>query len=328
MLGAYFQEADSGSLGIVTREAADPVDDKTQPAAFSALARGGIVKGAGIRLLGAGQVLTEGCRRTPDNRLSFGRARAQVSAQAYDWARLRAPVLVEDFGELRARLQMLPPRSLRPRRSGEDFHVLPIAAHSVPLFDPARQLITVTLQDHAGGTVQLRLPWTARSAAGCDAVLTQIPENSLRYVSGEIGLSSNGPTINPAALIVGREGRPAMIQPWVDEAPGAAPGTTPSLPVVELFNDSGCGAIPGVWMTCGNLLAEWLMTGTQHQSLASKEAWKRMRNTASQSGSPVAASVASDIVQALHCEREGHAGTTPGALGRALVAWRAAVDLG
>jgi hypothetical protein len=327
-LGAYFQEADSGSLGIVTREVADPDDHKTELSPFSDLARGGIVKGAGIRLLGAGQVLTESCRRTPDNRLSFGRARAQVSAQAYDWARLRAPVLVEDFGELRTRLQMLPPRSLRPRRAGEDFHVLPISAHSVPKFDPTSQLITATLQDHAGGTVQLRLPWTARSAAGCEAVLTRIPENSLRYVSGEIGLSAHGPTINPAALILSGGGTISMIQPWVDDAPAASSGGNSSLPVRELPNGTNGGAIPAVWATCGALLAEWLMIGANHQSTTSWQLWEKLHEEASQSGSPVAAAVAGEIINALHREREGQAKATAGALGRALVAWRAAVDVG
>ncbi|RYD31773.1 MAG: hypothetical protein EOP86_17175, partial [Verrucomicrobiaceae bacterium] len=328
-LGAYLQEAGSGSLGVVTREVADPGDGETDPGDFAALARAGLVKGAGIRQLGSGQVLTESCRRTPDNRLAFGRARAQVSTQAYEWENLRAPVLVGDFAELRARLSLLPPRSLRPRRDGEDFHVLPIDSNTAPVFDPATQLITATLRDTTGGTAQLRLPWTARGEAGCEAVLRRLTENGTLFVSGQVGLSPAGLTINPAAIILRGEPR-VMLQPWVDETPMAD-----SVNPVEPRGLSGLphpktdsGALPASWQTCGGLLMDWLVTGKHHQAASAQDAWRRLREESAARGSHTAAAVAADMLQALHALREGHDAAAGPAVARALTVWRSAVDLG
>lgn len=329
-LGAYLQEAGSGSLGVVTREVADPVDDKTEPGDFAALARAGLVKGAGIRLLGGGQVLTESCRRTPDNRLSFGRARAQVSTQAYAWETLRAPVLVGDFAELRARLSLLPPRSLRPRRDGEDFHVLPIESNTAPVFDPATQIITATLRDTAGGTVRLRLPWTARGAAGCGMVLQRLAENGALFVSGQVGLSLAGLTINPAAIILRGEPR-RMLQPWVDEKP-AVDGLDPLDSMDELPCQASDvtlgGGLPESWRICGTLLMDWLVTGGQHQAGGSaREAWQRLQEESAARGNHAVAAVAAEILQALHGLREGRDSAAGPAIHRALVAWRSALDL-
>ncbi len=47
----------------------------------------------------------QGCRRSPDRVLTLGRRQLTANPQAFAWEKLRAPVLAEDFGEIRGRLE-------------------------------------------------------------------------------------------------------------------------------------------------------------------------------------------------------------------------------
>lgn len=313
VLAAFMQEAGTGSLGAVMREVADPADGELQD--FAALARAGMVKGAGIRALGSGQILTESCRRTPDNRLAFGRARAQVSTQAFEWSKLRVPVLVEDFAELRARLGLLPPRSLRPRRMGEDFHVLPVAANTPVEFDRTTQSLTSVLTDTGGVSVTLVLPWHSRAAAGTARMEESLTENAAAFVSGHVSLTSAGLVIEPAGIVLRSGG---FLQPWVDE-PGEMTGGN----VIT----TGAGrevppALPDAWQECGALLADLLVTGSGH---ARPDKWAALAAEAPADGCELAGRLAAAVAGELRRRREG-ADVPADSVLQALAAWRCAVD--
>ncbi len=319
-LAAFMQEAGTGSPGAVMREVAHPADGAPQD--FAAMARVGMVKGAGIRALGAGQVIAEGCRRTPDHRLAFGRARAQVSPQSFEWEKLRAPVLVEDFAELRARLSLLPPRSLRPRRIGEDFHVLPVAANTAASFDPATQTLTAELTDTAGQRVKLALPWHARAAAGLGRLTAGLTENAAAFVSGAVSLTPAGLAIVPAGVVL-RGAERTLVQPWVDERAEAQ--AVVSSEEASAFSESPPDSpLPPAWRECGELLADLLVTGC---SRAREDRWRQLAADSEPAGSLLSAQSARGVAESLRRAREGAAASTGDAAARALVAWRAALDV-
>lgn len=246
---SYLQDVATGTMVALGRDFADPVAESGAGPAEAArdywkLAQTPAVKGATFAALGAGQLTIQGGKRSSANRLVVGRGRAVVNPQAFTWEQVRAPVLVEDFDELRARLNLLPPASLRPRRVAEDFHVVPIAGVANAGFDAAAQVVHARLLDAAGGLAALVHPSYSRGREGVDALLVRLacePE-SLRFVAGHSTLGPHGLVIHPVALVF--ETTPAtprqVLQPWVDRTrPLDAPPPPPLTPSTTVRSSEG-----------------------------------------------------------------------------------------
>jgi hypothetical protein len=220
-LEAYLQDVDTGTVVVLERDFANPAADSAEgPRPVWKLAQTTALKGASFAILGAGQLVLQGGKRTPGNQLVVGRGRAVVNPQAFTWEQVRAPVFAEDFEELRARLSLLPPASLRPRRVAEDFHVVPIAGVAAAGFDPASQMVRAILRDARGGVAALEHPFDSRAEEGTNALLEQLtlqPAN-LRYVAAHARLGPIGLVLAPVALVFqdGASNRRQAIQPWVD----------------------------------------------------------------------------------------------------------------
>jgi hypothetical protein len=155
-----------------------------------------------------------------------------VNPQNFSWENLRPPALAESFSEIRERLQLLPPPSLRPRRVAEDFHVCPIARVAEAAFNSATQTIEAVLEDARGEHALLRHPFTSRGSEGAERLLGSLmtsPER-IRYVSGPMRLTSSGLLIEPVAVVLEDQGR-SVIQPWIDRHSDARSAAT--LPKVE-----------------------------------------------------------------------------------------------
>jgi hypothetical protein len=215
---AYLQDANSGSMVAVGREFLDPPPDvKEEPKPFWQLARTPAVKGASFAQLGAGQLLTSGGRRATDHHLVLGRAKATVNPQNFSWESLRLPVLADGFAEVRARLGVLPPASLRPRRVAEDFHVVAVAKVEAVAFRPDTQSVEAVVADAKGDRAVLRHPFTSRGSGGAErllARLTQAPAG-LRFVAGPMRLAGDGLLVEPVALVWDGPTR-TILQPWID----------------------------------------------------------------------------------------------------------------
>lgn len=237
-----------------------------------------------------------------------------MSPQAFEWEKLRAPVLVEDFTELRARLALLPPPVLRPRRMGEDFHVLPVAANSPAVFDPASQRMTSVLTDAGGARVQLALPWHSRGAAGMTALGADLRKHRAVCIRTRFP-DSRRPDHRT------RRCRAAVRTPAHDPAMGGRTSAGP-FEAAALAGSTEASPLPESWQECGELLADLLVTGTRSGSV---EAWSRLAETAAVSGAIHCGDLAGRIAAGLRCRREGLSGAS-GDIAAALGAWRMAVD--
>ncbi len=255
-LEAYLQDSDSGAVlvmakdfplprldansGLVTRPAAPP-----EPAPFWRLAQTNVAKGVPLGAVGGGQLLVRGGKRSPAGRFSAGRAPVALNPQSYQWDKLRQPLLVEDFGELGARLAGMPPAAMRPRRRGEDIHVVPLAGVENARFDRGKQMLLGRLMDRNGGSAVLAHPFTSRGAAGFEALLracaTQPRE--LRFVSARFTRRGGELVAQPLALVWGDGAARRAIQPWVDQAePGG--GTAAGGSAANAVLEEGTG-LPG-----------------------------------------------------------------------------------
>jgi hypothetical protein len=218
-LVAYLIDADTGGMAVLSKEFADPKpDSKQEPKTFPELARHVAAKEATFAAVGGGQLLTDGGRRTVAGRLTFGRVKASVQPQAFEWEALKPPVAAESFAEVAARLAALPPAALRPRRAAEDFHVLPVAAVTDAGFDVPSQTILAKLTDPAGGVAYLRHPFTTRGRTGAERFLATLtdPAAKLTFVAGTVRRVPGGLLVSPACGVFEKDGARFALQPWID----------------------------------------------------------------------------------------------------------------
>jgi hypothetical protein len=226
-LTVFLQNTGSGDVMTVVHEEARGSD----PAALKPLhelAGASVFKDITMAMLAAGQLQTQGGKRTASGRLSLRSARPAVNPQSYAWEELQAPVLVEDFGELAARLALLAPASFRPRREAADFHVCPLAGVEHAAFDPASNSILALLHDRAGGSARLQHPWTARGERGAEALLAALHgRDTPLFVAGHVRSAGGTLLIRPAALVLAAEGGSRrLLLPWIsgEAAAGTAHG--------------------------------------------------------------------------------------------------------
>jgi hypothetical protein len=270
-LVAYLQDMDSGSLVTVRREFADPAPDaKEAPKDFWQLAQTPAVKGAPFSALGAGQLLLQGGKRTPDHQLAIGRARATVNPQGFAWEKLRAPVLTEDFAEVRARLGALPPASLLPRRLADSFHVCAVARARQVVFNQQAQAVQALIEDGHAEPALLQHPYLSRGSDGAERLLDRLAAqpDALRFVAGPVALSAAGLVITPVALVFQEDPGRAMLQPWVDRAQQkaathrtAATGDVTDSPLKQFFQE------------CSGAIGELLLVGLRRADPQTIRRW-------------------------------------------------------
>ena len=224
-VSVFLQDCDNGYVLSLTRNFTEDPESTTPRKPFHQLARTTAVKDASLSLLASGQLITQGGRRTAVGRLVIGRARAVVNPQNYAWEQLKAPVLVDDFGELSARLRLLPPASFRSRRAGADFHVCPILSVEQAAFDPRTNSIVAVFCDQLGQQALMSHPWTERGQAGAEALLVALrSESKPLFVAGHMRTTGSKLLIHPTAVVFAGEGTSRRcVLPWLDTPPPAAP---------------------------------------------------------------------------------------------------------
>lgn len=246
-LSAYLQDATSGAVVAIQRDFADPDDNASTegmtPLPFAQLARRPVTRGISLATIGAQKLSVTGGHRTANYQFIPGRARATTTQQPYHWETLRAPLLAEDFNEIRARLTMQPPSVLRPRRVTANLYVCPVASVREAHFNPATQDVLAVLGDAAGNEALLQHPYTSRGQSGAEALLTLLTgqPDSVRFVAGRVQLAGWGEYIvfEPTALVYESDGTRQMLQPWVAETVGlgqenqTTPPMQPAHPIAD-----------------------------------------------------------------------------------------------
>lgn len=220
----FLQDCDSGHVVTVVRSFTEDENAMASRKPFHQLARASAVKDASLALLASGQLVTQGGRRKASGQLVIGRARAVVNPQNFTWDQLKAPVLVEDFSELQARLRLLPLASFRPRRAAADFHVCPIATVEDAQFRAENNSIVGVVADASGEKAILAHPWSERGRPGAELLLsTLVSGQKPLFVAGHVRLESATLVIRPTAIVfAGRDGARHCVMPWIATQESAA----------------------------------------------------------------------------------------------------------
>lgn len=295
-LTAFFQDANSGSVVAVRREFPDPTEPSDSPKEYWQLAQTAIVKGATFAQVGAGQLLTQGGKRATNRELVLGRAKAAVNPQGYAWENLHAPVFAEAFAEVRERLRLLPPSSLRPRRVGEDFHVCPVARIENAAFLPHMQAIEAVLSDSRGDRLLLRHPFTSRGREGSERLLRVLLDEATQtwFVAGPMRIDADGLVVEPVALVVQGDSARVVIQPWIDREAGSAGSSS-----TEEIGAAAIDPLEDLLRDLQSALGDLLLIGLRRSDARVLRSWEALQSRAEGVGFSALGTAIEGIVQGL-----------------------------
>ncbi len=275
-LTAYLQDQATGGLLVLSRDFADPPADSSEPPRpFHELARSPALRGHSFLSVGLGKLQLAGGKRTLKGELQLPQLLRQVNVQPspLNWEALRPPVLVEDWAELDARLNTLPPSSLRPRRLGEDFHVAQTARADGAHFDSSTQTIQAALLDRQERSALLQFPFTIRGETGAEVLLALLQQKGqeLRFVSGQVRRTPAGLVIEPAGLVFADGQRRLGIQPWIEQRPDTATGEALARPVrvIDPLGD--------FWQQLQSALGEMLVLGLERADAVAARRWRQLQ---------------------------------------------------
>lgn len=224
VLTVPLQDLATGSIVVARREFVTP--EVGEAKAFADLARNVFAKRIALDTIATGQLLIQGAKRSVNGELAASRAAVAINPQAYEWEKLRSPILVESFEELRAHREALPPATMRPRRAGENLHVCPVTRVEMRTLDPATRRIEATLVDSAGDSILLVHPYYSRGRNGFLQLWNALEKDQPRFVAGIVRGAAKGLTIEPTALVVESGGARRAVLPWI-----AANAGTTELPI-------------------------------------------------------------------------------------------------
>ncbi len=218
---ALMQDAAHGRVIAVTHRFTEPPDTDELPS-LAELGSRLVFRGRSLASFGSGQIVMQQAKLTQNHRLDLGKAQASVYAQNFRWEELLAPVLVDGFDELQARLASLAPASLRSRRVGEDVHVCPIDRVEDVIFVERTQSVIAKLVATDGSRGILEFGYSSRNRDGCERLLTWLNNSpqGLKFVAGIAKAGPNGVVLAPTGLVFEIKDesgtRRELIQPWVD----------------------------------------------------------------------------------------------------------------
>lgn len=299
-LSAFQQDIDSGHVTAVHRDFADPdAQSGEEPREFSALARTTVSRGMSLAALGRGQLLLKAGKRTPGHRLILPRGHVAVNPQAFEWEKLRAPVLAEGFAEIAARLGALPPSSLRPRRVAENLHVCPIRSVESVSFDAVAHCLRAQVRDARGDLATIVHPYTTRGRQGFERLAAHLARNGkdVQYISGHVRNGIAGLEFAPLCVVFKINQGMTALQPWIDAWEGPAAEFISS----DVAEDGTSTPLDEVRAELLELLSESLITGLR-RSVAGR--WTALARKSEAVGFVRLAAVISNLARSLRQKAE------------------------
>ncbi len=292
-LAAYSQDSHSGATLTVSKwfDHTPADDDQTaEPLPFWRLATRSAVKSISFAQMGVGELIAAGGNRTAGHELKFGRQAVGVNPQAFQWERLRAPLLVDNLAELGEQLRRRPPAGLRPRRLAHDLQVCPIGEVRQVRFDTPSQQLIIDTADAQGTVLSVRHPYTSRGREGFEALQTYLgqPSVQLLFVAGHLRLRRGELVMFPTCLVWQHQQGRIALQPWVDRYEPACRALGKRL-------DSSASTVPPATHDSENLLTAWthelveelgtlLVRGLSHADQAMSARWQQLAGEAQRLG--------------------------------------------
>ncbi|WP_033339361.1 hypothetical protein [Catenuloplanes japonicus] len=193
----FFAHADSTTVLVLRRSWTTEEDGP-------ALARrrvGGVTIGG----LAGGNVITESAVRSASRvvRLATGRlAKTSASPSRGTWDQLPAGLFVDSYDAERRRLEVLPPRPVRPRVEAELVRALAVAEVHTVIYSPGQQRLDAQVADASGTLATITAHHTPAAPGRLDALAAALTgaHGTVRLVSGTVRRAAGGLVVDPLAV--------------------------------------------------------------------------------------------------------------------------------
>ncbi|HEX3029081.1 MAG TPA: hypothetical protein VHT34_07230 [Clostridia bacterium] len=271
----FLEDVDSGSIVVVEKEFSTPENGPARD--FRFLGETPVAAGAKLIDIARSQLLAGSSKRTASGILSFGR-KLVVNPQAFNWEKFRENNFHIDYAELHNRIAFQPPSALRARRVAESFQVIGITGVEYTRFDPVTLEVRCEFFDSQGVKISMVHPYLSQAASGCELLLDSLSQENVRpvFAAGHIRITSAGLTIFPASVVVEKDGRRTMIQPWLDSPHGMQAGETAAIHEELPVRDS----IERWFVSLESVLSELLQMGIRKADSQTVALWKQIANDA------------------------------------------------
>ena len=219
-ISAYLQDVDSGSVVAIEQTFAnpDPQSGQTLPG-FADLASASAIRGLSFASMATSQLLLKSGQRTASGQLVLPRTASSLTLhpQSFQWEQLQPPFAVDDFSQLAARVESLPPACLRPRRSTDNLYAIAVHGADQVAFDSARQRLVARLRDSQGNFAELSHAFHSRCSEEFDSLAKALEQcgGQVRFVCGHIRASGQGLEVQPVSLVLDDGERRTGLFPWL-----------------------------------------------------------------------------------------------------------------
>jgi len=274
-LGSYFQDTDSGQVlaYVGTPHLLDSSLNAEENSSFLTVAQKHVFRQTTWAKLGAGQLLIKKGSCSPKHQLHLKRNQSLVvNPQRFEWEKLRAPVLVDDFRSLTQRLQVSPPKMLRPRKLTENFYVFAISYVESVRFSAIEQSVCATIFDGHGNRAFLSFPYMNQSHNGVEALLRVLAKYKTCFISAHASIRAAQIHIVPTAVVFERDKRREILQPWIhnfsfeeDATEESTELNTEASPSTDQVNENS--PIPKYLQQLSDFLSEMFINGLHSSRL-------------------------------------------------------------
>ncbi|GAB7049150.1 hypothetical protein [Catenuloplanes indicus] len=226
----FFAHADSTTVLVLRRSW---TTDEDGPALARRRA-GGVTIGA----LAGGNVVSESAVRSASRvvRLATGRlAKTSASPSRGTWEQLPGGLFVDSYDDLRGRLEVLPPRPVRPRVEAELVRALAVAEVRHVVYSPGQQRLEALVADASGAVARIVAHHTSAAPGRLDALAAALTgdHGPVRAVSGSVRRSAGGLVVDPLAVAADGTIVVPDLTPPGGQADAMPHGTIPSDPLAE-----------------------------------------------------------------------------------------------
>ncbi len=218
LIEAFMQSTDTGAV-VVLEKSIKQADQNEKQRSYHQLAQQSLIQKHSIYHYAKGQVLTSGAKRTIENRVTFSR-NTIVNPQSFQWKNLRSNLLMDDFDELKARLDARPLGPFRSLKASENFYVLAIKSVDNARFNVASQMISADIVDANNTSIRLEYPFTTQGSQGAEALLQLLTRHGelIQFMSGTITEHMQSMAFEPVGVVYLHEQQSMLLQPFVDSA--------------------------------------------------------------------------------------------------------------
>ncbi len=191
--------------------------EKKEQESFSSLGTKSAFRGISFNNAGVSFLLLGSGKRSAGNKIVPGNDLSVLPGK-YEWTNLPESIFIENYKDLKPRMESLPPSVLRPRGDLLNFFVLKVDSIKNVVFNSLYQRIEGVFVDKSAAEIIFQFPYTSRGKEGVESFfrILNSKECKIEFVTGTLSFQGIILVFNPVAVVYVIGNHRNIFQPWID----------------------------------------------------------------------------------------------------------------